>query len=52
MPSLVVIHPSLLPDGWKITRSNDTCNNIFKAWLSILVLSKTYLSGDNYITKL
>jgi hypothetical protein len=30
MPSLVVIHPV-----------NNTCNNIFKARLSILILNKT-----------
>jgi hypothetical protein len=41
MPSIVVIHPV-----------NNTCNNSFKARLSILILSKTYPSGDNYITKL
>jgi hypothetical protein len=41
MPSLVVIHPSLLPARWNLTRSNNTCNNIFKARLSILILSKT-----------
>jgi hypothetical protein len=31
---------------------NHTSNNSFKARLSILILSKTYPSGDNYITKL
>jgi hypothetical protein len=31
---------------------NNTCNNSFKARLSLLILSKTYPSGDNYITKL
>jgi hypothetical protein len=41
MPSLVVIHPSLLPAGWELTRSSNTYNNIFKARLSILILSKT-----------
>jgi hypothetical protein len=41
MPSLVVIHPSLLPPEWNLTRPNNTCNNISKARLSILILSKT-----------
>ena len=41
MPSLVVIHPFQLPAGWDLTMSNNTCNNIFKARLSILILSKT-----------
>jgi hypothetical protein len=31
---------------------NNTCNNSFKARLSILILNKTLPSGDNYITKL
>jgi hypothetical protein len=41
MPSLVVNHPFQLPAGWKLTRTNNSCNNIFKAWLSILMLNKT-----------
>jgi hypothetical protein len=36
MSSLVVTHPV-----------NNTCNNSFKARLSILILSKTKPSGDN-----
>jgi hypothetical protein len=41
MPSLVVIHPFQLPVGWNLSRPNNTCNNIYKARLSILILSKT-----------
>jgi hypothetical protein len=41
MPSLVVIHPFQLPAGWNLTRLNNTCNHIFKAMLSILILRKT-----------
>jgi hypothetical protein len=41
MSSLVVIHPV-----------SNTCSNSNKARLSILILSKTKPSGDNYITKL
>jgi hypothetical protein len=41
MPSLVVNHPFKLPDGWNLTRPDNTCNNILKARLSILILSKT-----------
>jgi hypothetical protein len=41
MPSLVVIHPFQLPAGWKLTSPNNTCNNNFKARLSILILRKT-----------
>jgi hypothetical protein len=41
MSSLVVIHPFQLPAGWNLTRPSNTCNNIFKARLSILTLSKT-----------
>jgi hypothetical protein len=41
MSSLVIIHPFQLPAGWNLTRSNNTCNNIVKARLSILILSKT-----------
>jgi hypothetical protein len=52
MPSLVVIHPFQLPAGWNLTRITNTCNNNFNARLSILILSKTKPSGDNYITKL
>jgi hypothetical protein len=52
MPSLVVIHPFQLQVGWNLNRTNNTCNNSFKARLSILILSKTYPSGDKYITEL
>jgi hypothetical protein len=41
MPSLDVIYPFQLPVGWNLTRPNNTCNNSFKARLSILILSKT-----------
>jgi hypothetical protein len=41
MSSLVPFHPFQLPAGWNLTRLNNTCNNIFKARLSILILSKT-----------
>jgi hypothetical protein len=41
MPSLVLFHPFQLPAKWNLTRPNNTCNNIFKARLSILILSKT-----------
>jgi hypothetical protein len=41
MPSFVVIHPFQLLAGWNLTRLNKTCNNIFKARLSILILGKT-----------
>jgi hypothetical protein len=41
MPSLVVVHPFHLLDRWNLTRSDNTYNNIFKARLSILILSKT-----------
>jgi hypothetical protein len=41
MLSLVVIHPFQLPAGWDLTRPNNTCNNIYKARLSILILNKT-----------
>jgi hypothetical protein len=52
-PSLVVIQPFQLPAKWNLSRPNNiTCNNIYIATLSILILNKTYLSGDNYITKL
>jgi hypothetical protein len=38
MPSLV---PFQLPAGWDLTSPNNTCNNMYKARLSILILSKT-----------
>jgi hypothetical protein len=41
IPSLTAIHPFQLPAGWNLTRPNNTCNNIYKARLSILILSKT-----------
>jgi hypothetical protein len=41
MSSLVPFHPFQLPAGWNLARPNNTCNNIFKARLSILILSKT-----------
>jgi hypothetical protein len=41
MSSLVPFHPFQLPAGWNLTRPNNTCSNIFKARLSILILSKT-----------
>jgi hypothetical protein len=41
MSALVAIHPFQLPTGWNLNRLNNTCNNIFKARLSILILSKT-----------
>jgi hypothetical protein len=41
MSSLVPFYPFQLPAGWNLTRPNNTCNNIFKARLSILILSKT-----------
>jgi hypothetical protein len=47
MQSLFVIHPFQLPAGWKFSRPHIRCitwNNIYKARLSILRLSKTYLS--------
>jgi hypothetical protein len=48
MPLLsVIIHPFQLPAGWKFSGPHITCitwNNIYKAWLSILILSKTYPS--------
>jgi hypothetical protein len=45
MQSLFVIHPFQLPAGWKFSGPHITCitwNNIYKARLSILILSKTY----------
>jgi hypothetical protein len=47
MPSLFVIHPFQLPAGWKFSGPHIRCitwNNIYKARLSILILSKTYPS--------
>jgi hypothetical protein len=47
MQSLLVIHPFQLPAGWKFSGPHVTCitwNNIYKARLSILILSKTYPS--------
>jgi hypothetical protein len=47
MQSLLVIHPFQLPAGWKFSGTHITCitwNNIYKARLSILILSKTYPS--------
>jgi hypothetical protein len=47
MQSLFVIHPFQLPAGWKFSGPHIRCitwNNIHKARLSILILSKTYLS--------
>jgi hypothetical protein len=41
MPSLVLFHPFQLPARWNLTRPNNTYNNIIKARLSILILSKT-----------
>jgi hypothetical protein len=41
MQSLVVIHPFQLPARWNLSRPNNTCNNIYKARPSILILSKT-----------
>jgi hypothetical protein len=40
MPSPVLFHPFQLPARWNLTRPNNTCNNIYKARLSILILSK------------
>jgi hypothetical protein len=40
MPLLVLFHPFQLPAGWNLTRPNNTCNNILKARLNILILSK------------
>jgi hypothetical protein len=45
--SLFVIHPFQPPAGWKFSGPHITCitwNNIYKARLSILILSKTYPS--------
>jgi hypothetical protein len=47
MQSLLVIHPFQLLAGWKFSGPHITCitwKNIYKARLSILILSKTYPS--------
>jgi hypothetical protein len=47
MQSLFVIHPFQLPAGWKFSGPLIRCinwNNIYKARLSMLILSKTYPS--------
>jgi hypothetical protein len=47
MQSLIIIHPFQLPAGWEFSGPHITCitwNNISKARLSILILSKTYPS--------
>jgi hypothetical protein len=47
MQSLFVTHPFQLPAGWKFSGPHIRCitwNNIYKARLSILILSKTYPS--------
>jgi hypothetical protein len=47
MRSLFVVHPFQLPARWKFSRPHIRCitwNNIYKARLSILILSKTYPS--------
>jgi hypothetical protein len=47
MQSLFVIHPFQLPAGWKFSGPHIRCitwNIIYKARLSILILSKTYPS--------
>jgi hypothetical protein len=47
MQSFFVIHPFKLPAGWKFSGPHIRCitwNNIYKARLSILILSKTYPS--------
>jgi hypothetical protein len=47
MQSFFVIHPFQLPAGWKFSGPHIICitwNNIYKARLSILILSKTYPS--------
>jgi hypothetical protein len=45
MHSLFIIHPFQLPAGWKFSGPHIRCiswNNIYKARLSILILSKAY----------
>jgi hypothetical protein len=47
MQSFFVIHPFQLPAGWKFSGPHIKCitwNDIYKARLSILILSKTYPS--------
>jgi hypothetical protein len=47
MQSLLLIHPFQLAAGWKFSGPHITCitwNNIYKARLSILTLSKAYPS--------
>jgi hypothetical protein len=47
MQSLLIIHPFQLPAGWNFSGPHITCitwNSIYKARLSILILSKTYPS--------
>jgi hypothetical protein len=49
MQSLLVIHPFQLPAGWKFSGHTSHAlpgNNIYKARLSILILSKTYPSKE------
>jgi hypothetical protein len=41
MPSLILFLPFQLPAGWNLTRPNNTCNNIIRARVSILILNKT-----------
>jgi hypothetical protein len=51
MQSLFVIHPFQLPAGWKFSGPHIRCitwNNIYKARLSILILSKTYPSKKRH----
>jgi hypothetical protein len=53
MQSLIIIHPSQLPDGWNLSRPHITCNtwnNIKIAMLSILILSKAYPSKRKIFT--
>jgi hypothetical protein len=47
MQSLFIIHPFQLPAGWKFSGHTSHAlpgNNIYKARLSILILSETYPS--------
>jgi hypothetical protein len=41
MRLLIDVHPFQLLAGWNLTRSNNTCNNIYIPRLGILILSKT-----------
>jgi hypothetical protein len=53
MQSFFVIHPFQLPAGWTFSGTHIRCitwNNIYKARLSILILSKTYPSKRKYFT--